>query len=143
MVSLRPRYPILHMSAFRISESDECLIVKDWRKMVNDRREVLGAAMRSAAHDQKTGSSACSSMMNQESYACSMLFYLRGSSRSDLASSCALSTCPLMSVFFVLNLISKCDLLVMNAYSIMTMLNSMISLLLVQVNVSSLSQCWW
>ena len=42
MVSLRPRYPTLHMSAFRISKSDECLIVKDWRKIVNDRREVLG-----------------------------------------------------------------------------------------------------
>ena len=78
--------------------------------------------------------------MNQESYTCSMLFYLRESSRSDLAIH-ALSTCPLMSVFFVLNLISKSDLLcdVMNAYNIMTMLNSMIFLLLVQVNVSSLS----
>ena len=44
MVSLRPRYPTLHMSAFRISESEECLIVKDWRKIVNDRREVLGGS---------------------------------------------------------------------------------------------------
>ena len=51
MVSLRPRYPTLHMSAFRISESDECLIVKDWSKIVNDRREVLGAARRSATQD--------------------------------------------------------------------------------------------
>ena len=42
MVSLRPRFPTLHMSAFRISESEECLIVKDWSKIVNDRREVLG-----------------------------------------------------------------------------------------------------
>ena len=41
IVSLRPRYPTVHMSAFRISESDECLIVKDWRKIVNDPREVL------------------------------------------------------------------------------------------------------
>ena len=44
MVSLRPRYPALHMSAFRISTSDECLIVKDWSKIVNDRREVLGGS---------------------------------------------------------------------------------------------------
>ena len=44
IVSLRPRYPTLHMSAFRISESDECLIVKDWSKIVNDRREVLGGS---------------------------------------------------------------------------------------------------
>ena len=42
IVSLQPRYPTMNMSAFRISESDECLIVKDWSKIVNDRREVLG-----------------------------------------------------------------------------------------------------
>ena len=30
------------MNAFMISRSDECLIVKDWRKIVKDRREVLG-----------------------------------------------------------------------------------------------------
>ena len=44
IVSLRPRYPALHMNAFKISRSDECLIVKDWRKIVNDRREVLGGS---------------------------------------------------------------------------------------------------
>ena len=45
MVSLRPRYPTLHMSAFRISESEECLIVKDWTKYVmGERREVLGGS---------------------------------------------------------------------------------------------------
>ena len=44
MVSLRPRHPTLRMSAFRISESEECLIVKDWSKIVNDRREVLGGS---------------------------------------------------------------------------------------------------
>ena len=32
------------MNAFRISRSDECLIVKDWRKIVNNRREVLGGS---------------------------------------------------------------------------------------------------
>ena len=44
MVSLRLRHPTLHMSAFRISESEECLIVKDWSKIVNDHREVLGGS---------------------------------------------------------------------------------------------------
>ena len=44
IVSLRPRYLALHMNAFRISRSDKCLIVKDWRKIVNDRREVLGGS---------------------------------------------------------------------------------------------------
>ena len=44
MVSLRPRYPTMHFSAFRISNSKECLIVKDWSKIVNNHREVLGGS---------------------------------------------------------------------------------------------------
>ena len=44
MISLRPRHPTLHMSEFKISKTEECLIVKDWRKIVNDRREVLGGS---------------------------------------------------------------------------------------------------
>ena len=44
IVSLRPRYSALHMSAFRISSSEEYLIVKDWSKIVNDPREVLGGS---------------------------------------------------------------------------------------------------
>ena len=44
IVSLRPRYPTMHLSAYKISNSDECLIVKDWSKIVNDRREVLGGS---------------------------------------------------------------------------------------------------
>ena len=45
MVSLRPRYPALHMSAFIISRSEQVLIVKDWSKIVKDRnREVLGGS---------------------------------------------------------------------------------------------------
>ena len=44
MVSLRPRHPTLHFSAFRISNTEECLIVKDWSKIVKDRREVLGGS---------------------------------------------------------------------------------------------------
>ena len=45
MVSLRPRYPALHMSAFTISRSEQVLIVKDWSKIVKDRsREVLGGS---------------------------------------------------------------------------------------------------
>ena len=43
IVSLRPRYPTMHFSAFRIS--DEFLIVKDWTKFVmEERREVLGGS---------------------------------------------------------------------------------------------------
>ena len=45
MVSLRPRYPVLHMSAFIISRSEKVLLVKDWSKIVKDRsREVLGGS---------------------------------------------------------------------------------------------------
>ena len=44
MVSLRPRHPTSHMSAFRISKTEECLIVKDWSKIVKDHREVLGGS---------------------------------------------------------------------------------------------------
>ena len=44
IVSLRPRFPTMHFSAFRISNSEECLIVKDWSKIVNDHREVLGGS---------------------------------------------------------------------------------------------------
>ena len=44
IVSLRPRYPTMHFSAFRISNSEECLIVNDWSRIVNDRREVLGGS---------------------------------------------------------------------------------------------------
>ena len=43
IVSLRPRYPPMHFSAFRISKSEEVLIVKEWTKFVmEERREVLG-----------------------------------------------------------------------------------------------------
>ena len=44
IVSLWTRYPTMQFSAFRISNSEECLIVKDWSKIVNDRREVLGGS---------------------------------------------------------------------------------------------------
>ena len=44
MVSLWPRHPTLHMSAFRISKSEQVLIVKDWSKIVKDRTEVLGGS---------------------------------------------------------------------------------------------------
>ena len=42
MISLRPRHPTLHFGAFKISKSEEDLIVKDWSKIVMDRREILG-----------------------------------------------------------------------------------------------------
>ncbi|XBI16020.1 hypothetical protein VPH35_058344 [Triticum aestivum] len=45
IVSLRPRYPTMHFSTFRISNSEEVLIVKDWTKFVmEEHREVLGGS---------------------------------------------------------------------------------------------------
>ena len=44
MVSLWTRHPTMHFSAFRISKSEQVLIVKDWSKIVKDRREVLGGS---------------------------------------------------------------------------------------------------
>ena len=76
IVSLRPRYPALHMNAFRISRSDECLIVKDWRKIVNDHREVLGGS--NEKRNPRLGDRfiCMLNIMNQESYTCSMPFFL-------------------------------------------------------------------
>ena len=44
MVSIRSRHPTLHMSAIRISKSEQVLIVKDWNKILKDHREVLGGS---------------------------------------------------------------------------------------------------
>ena len=45
IVSLWPRNPTMHFSAFRFSNSEECLIIKDWSKIVKDcSREVLGGS---------------------------------------------------------------------------------------------------
>ena len=50
IISLRPRYPTDYFSAFKIS--DGFLIVQDWTKYVmQECREVLGAANRCASHD--------------------------------------------------------------------------------------------
>ena len=45
IVSLWPRYPAFHMTAFMISKSEQVLIDKDWSKIVKDHsREVLGGS---------------------------------------------------------------------------------------------------
>ena len=99
-VSLRPRYPTVHMSAFRISEGDECLIVKDWSKIVNDRREVLGGS--NQKRSPRLGDRFICMLQYDESGELYMFYAIlpeRESSRSDLASYHALSTCcPLMRV---------------------------------------------
>ena len=44
IISLRPSLPTVHPSAYLISRRDEDLI-KGWRKVMNDRRELLGGNM--------------------------------------------------------------------------------------------------
>ena len=82
IVSLRP-YPTLHMSAFRISESDECLIVKDWSKIVNDPREVLGGS--NQKRNPRLGDRFICMLQLDEGGELHMFYvvYLRESSRSD------------------------------------------------------------
>ena len=83
MVSLQPRYPTLHMSAFRISKSDECIIVKDWSKIVKDCREVLGGSNQKRI--PRLGDMFICMLQYDDSgeLYMSMLFYLRESIRSD------------------------------------------------------------
>ena len=90
IVSLRPRYPTVHMSAFRTSESDECLIVKDWRKIVNDRREVLGGS--NEKRSPRLGDRFICMLQYDQSGELYMFYAIlpereRVASRSDLASS--------------------------------------------------------
>ena len=90
IVSLRPRYPTVHMSAFRISESDECLIVKDSRKIVHDRREVLGGS--NEKRSPQLGDKFICMLQYDESGELYMFYAIlpeKESSRSDLASSCS------------------------------------------------------
>ena len=45
IISLRPSLPMVHRSAYSISRRDEDLTIKGWRKVMNDRRELLGSNM--------------------------------------------------------------------------------------------------
>jgi hypothetical protein len=42
IISLRPSWPTCHRSAYTINQRDKVLTIKDWRKVPNDRRELLG-----------------------------------------------------------------------------------------------------
>ena len=83
MVSLWPRYPTMHFSASRISKSEECLIVKDWSKIVNV-REVLGGSNQKR-NPQLGGRFIC--MLQHDEAGVLHMFYAilseRDSSRSD------------------------------------------------------------
>ena len=109
IVSLRPRYPALHMSAFMISKSEQVLIVKDQSKIVKDHsREVLGGS--NEKRNPRLGDRFIGMLQFDESGELYM-FYAILSEREQLVGviqlvHATLSTCPFMSVFFVLNLLS-------------------------------------
>ena len=89
IVRLRPRYPTMHFSAFRISNSEECLIVKDWSKIVKGRREVLGD--NNQKRNPRLGDRFICMLQYDESgelYIFYAILSERVASRSDLASSC-------------------------------------------------------
>ena len=46
IISLQPSWPTVHRSAYTISQRDELLTIKDWRKVLKDRRELLGGNMK-------------------------------------------------------------------------------------------------
>ena len=84
MVSLWPRHPTLHMSAFWISKSEQVLIVKDWNKIVKDRREVLRGS--NQKRSPQLGDRFICMLQYDESEALHMFYPIlpeRESSRSD------------------------------------------------------------
>ena len=85
MVRLRPRHPTLHMSAFRISKSEQVLIVKDWSKIVKDHsREVLGGS--NQKHGPQLGGRFICMLQYDESATLYMFYAIlpeRESSRGD------------------------------------------------------------
>jgi hypothetical protein len=46
IVSLRPSWPTIQRSAYTIHQGDDKLTIKDWRKVREDRRELLGGNIR-------------------------------------------------------------------------------------------------
>ena len=42
-VSLRPSLPMGHRYSYKISQTDEDLTIIEWKKLMNDRRELLGS----------------------------------------------------------------------------------------------------
>lgn len=70
IISLRPSLPTVHRSPYSISRRDEDLTIKGWRKVMNDRRELLGGNM---VHNPQIGDRWISILHNGNSGA--ILFY--------------------------------------------------------------------
>ena len=82
VLNLRPSLPRLHYCSYRISKTDEDMTIKDWKKCMDNRRELLGTNIERSARIRDR---IVSILHNGESgpilfYA--ILFYLREGSRS-------------------------------------------------------------
>ena len=60
IVSLWPSWPTIQRSAYTIHQSDVILRIKDWRKVLKDRRELLGGQHQA----QPTNGETCSSVFS-------------------------------------------------------------------------------
>jgi hypothetical protein len=70
VVSLRPSLPTGHRCSYKISRTDEDLLIKDWKQVMNDSRELLGSNI---VRSPRIGDRIISILHNGESGA--MLFY--------------------------------------------------------------------
>jgi len=43
VISLRPGHPRLHSYSYRISKTDEDMTIKEWKKCMDNHRELLGS----------------------------------------------------------------------------------------------------
>jgi hypothetical protein len=70
VISLRPSLPRLHRCSYKISQTDEDMTIKEWKKVMNNHRELLGSNIVRSA---RIGDRIISILHNGESGA--MLFY--------------------------------------------------------------------
>ena len=70
VISLRPGHPRLHRCSYRISKTDEDMTIKEWKKCMDNHRELLGSNIVRSA---RIGDMMISILHNGESG--SILFY--------------------------------------------------------------------
>ena len=75
VLNIRPGHPTNHTCPYRISKTGEDMTIKEWKKCMVSRREVLGSNI---VRKARIGDSIISILHNEESgLSCFMLFYLR------------------------------------------------------------------
>ena len=80
VLNLQPGHPTDLTCAYRISKAGEHMLIKEWKKCLDIRKEVLGSNIKRNA---RIGDRIISILHNGESgLSCFLLFYLREYSRS-------------------------------------------------------------